>query len=69
MSTVTFDGINAGEVAAYAAGRYEGTVLLVRNDDGQLTLVWPGYVLERRDDGGLGIYSDSAWRRNGEAAA
>ncbi len=69
MSAVTFDGSNAAEIARHAGDRYEGTAVLVRNDDGEITVLHEGYVLERREDGGVDIYSASAYRRHREQAA
>lgn len=69
MSAVTFDGTNAAEIARHAGGRYEGAAVLVRDDGGKITVVHEGYVLERREDGGVDIYSPSAYRRRLEEAA
>ena len=69
MSTVTFDGTNAAEIARFAGDRYEGAAVLVRNDDGKITAVHEGYVLEAREDGGMDIYSASAYRRHRAEAA
>lgn len=60
--SITFDGTNIGEVAAYAGEKFEGTALLIRHGDGHLTLVQPGFVLEGEGDD-LEIWSAQAWRR------
>ena len=68
MSTVTFDGANIAEVADFAGDRFEGSALLIRHADGHLTLVQPGFVLERDGDD-LEIWSSQGWRRRKTAEA
>ena len=68
MSTLTFDGTNITEAADFAGDRFEGVALLIRHGDGHLTIVQPGFVLERDGDD-LEIWSSQGWRRRKTAAA
>ena len=65
-AAVRWDGANADELAALAGNSYEGTYAsdaLVRNRDGDLVHVRPGWVVVVW--GGAGeadVYSAGAWR-------
>ena len=63
MSAVTWDGSNIDELKAVAGARFEGLAALVRNDDGDLVPMLPGWVAAQWPDGspGLGIFSPGAW--------
>ena len=62
-TSVTWDGGNLDELRAVAGDRFEGVAALVRNDDGELVVMRPGYVAAPWPDGsqGLGIFSPGAW--------
>ncbi|HEV2452209.1 MAG TPA: hypothetical protein VGS62_09820 [Streptosporangiaceae bacterium] len=64
---VTWDGANADELKAVAGDRFEGLAALVRNDDGDLVPMLPGWVAAPWPDGseGLGIFSPGAWEHWG----
>ena len=68
---VQWDGTNTGELIALAGDRYEGLAALVRNDDGDLVVMRPGYVAAPWPDGspGLGIFSPAAWEHQEARAA
>lgn len=65
--SITFDGTNIAEVAAYAGHRVAG--LLIRHGDGHLSIAEPGAVLEDTGDD-LAVWSSRAWqqRKSGETA-
>jgi hypothetical protein len=63
-SSVAWDGGNVDELKAVAGDRFEGLAALVRNDDGELVVMHPGYVAAPWPDSpeGLGIFSPGAWK-------
>lgn len=59
---VTWDGSNTDELKAVVGDRFVALAALVRNDDGDLVPMLPGWVAAPWPDGsGLGIFSPAAW--------
>lgn len=62
----TFDGANAGVIAAFAGSQYEGTdedgQPCVRGSDGVLAVMQPGWVISRADGkAGVIVSAPAAW--------